>query len=437
MVRILYLTQVLPYPLNSGAKIRQYYVLRHLAPRHDVTLVSFVREDDRPEFLSHLAGICQAVHTVPMRRSLARNLRAAALSFLGQRSATILRDEISEMHTLLRYLVREEPYDVVHADQTSMAQYALYARDRAGGQPKLLLDAHNAMYRIPERLADGEANPLKRWLLRREARMLQRYERGAYAQFDHVVFVTDVDREVLGGQLLAQRSQAGQRDLPMTTIPICVDPSARTMVERVSHPRAVTHLGTMFWPPNIEGVLWFGREVWPLVRAQVPDARFVVIGKNPPQDVQNLALQEGIEVTGYVEDPVPYLTETAAFVVPLHSGGGMRVKIVDAWCWGMPIVSTTIGAEGIDVRDGENVLLADTPDQFARMVVRLLDEPSLGARLSHNGRRWVEERYNWRTVYGAWDAVYGYLADQGPPGSARPSRSEGTGPSYARSVPLS
>jgi glycosyltransferase involved in cell wall biosynthesis len=163
----------------------------------------------------------------------------------------------------------------------------------------------------------------------------------------------------------------------------------------------------MFWPPNVEGVLWFAREVFPRVLDEVPKTRFVVVGKDPPQEIRDLAMQiRNVQITGYVVDPVPYLADTAVFVVPLRAAGGMRVKIVDAWCWGVPIVSTSIGAEGIAVRHGENILIADAPDAFAQAVVRILQDPALGEHLRKNGRRWVEERYNWQRVYAQWDEVY-------------------------------
>jgi glycosyltransferase involved in cell wall biosynthesis len=405
VAQILYLTNVLPYPLDSGPKIRAYYVLRHLAPRHEVTLVSFVREDDHPSHVMHLREVCREVHTVRMQRSRVRDARALLVSVLSGQPALVLRDEVGAMHALLGRLVREGSFDVVHADQTSMAQYALRARAQAGGSMRTVLDAHNALYRIPERMAARARNPVMRGLLRREARLMARYERETYARFDHVVFVTDVDRQVLGRQMAQQ--------VPQSTIPICIDPQAEPLVARVPRPGAITHLGTMFWPPNVEGVLWFGREVLPRVRAEVPEARFVVIGKQPPPAVQALATGDaaagGVTVTGYVDDPTPYLADTAAFIVPLHAGGGMRVKIVDAWRWGMPVVSTTIGAEGIDVRDGENILVADTAEAFAGAVIRLLQEPALGERLRSDGRHWVEEHYDWRTVYARWDGVYEQL----------------------------
>jgi glycosyltransferase involved in cell wall biosynthesis len=398
---------VLPYPLDSGAKIRAYYVLRCLGARHAVTLASFVREDDAPESVEHLAQFCPAVHTVPMRRSAVRNARAAARSLLTGVPVVIARDEIQEMRSLLQGLLREQVFDVVHADQTSMAQYALWARTQVRNlgshAPRLVLDAHNALYRVPERMARHQVNPLSRALLRREARALRRYELDAYSQFDHIVFVTDLDRAAL-----TEPTGSRQRvDAPHTTIPICVDPVQQPLVRRRRRPRMVTHLGTMFWPPNIEGVLWFTWDVWPRVVDRVPEARFTIVGKNPPLEVRELPGRvRNVDVTGYVPDPVPYLAETAVFIVPLRAGGGMRVKILDAWCWGVPIVSTSIGAEGIEIEQGSNILIADDAETLADAVVRILRDPALGDALRENGRSWVKERYDWRQVYRQWDDVY-------------------------------
>jgi glycosyltransferase involved in cell wall biosynthesis len=396
--------------LNSGARIRAYYVIRYLARQHQVTLVSFVRDEDQPESVKHLASLCQYVHTVPMRRSPLRDGRALLKSFLNASPVVIVRDEIREMHTLLRELAREEAFDVVHADQTSMAQYALWVQSQVDGppaeRPRLVLDAHNALYRIPERMARHERSPLRRALLLREASALRRYELDAYGRFDAVVFVTDVDRQALAARDPALRS----RDSKFTTIPICVDPGQKLLIDRCQDARLVTHLGTMLWPPNVEGVLWFARSVWPLVIDRVPGARFAVLGKDPPRAVRDLTAQvRGVDVAGYVSDPAPYLAETAAFIVPLRAGGGMRVKILDAWSWGIPVVSTSLGAEGIHVQDGHDILIADQPPALAAAVVRLLEDPQLGQHLRENGRVRVEQRYEWRKTYACWDSVYGAL----------------------------
>ena len=402
-LNLLFLSQLLPYPPDAGAKVRAYYTLRWLAERHAVTLVAFTRPDDPPEALAHLQGFCRAVHTVPMVRSRLRDGLALADSLLRGQSFIIRRDRSAEMDALLRRLAREGAFDAVHADQLWMAQHALrytlhvQTFSRSNVQ-RIVLDEHNACFQIFERLAQGEAHPLKRWLWRREARRLQAYEAEVCRRFDRVVTVTEEDRATLQGL-----AGDGSR---FAAIPICVDTAEVAPVAPQGHGLNVLHLGTMFWPPNVEGVAWFLREVWPRVRQALPGATFSVVGKNPPAELAALAAGQGVELAGYVPDPQPWLARAGAFVVPLLSGGGMRVKIVEAWRWGLPIVSTSLGAEGIEYVDGEHLLIADDPASFAAAVLRLLQDPALNQRLRGSGRRWVEQHYDWRSVYPAWDEVY-------------------------------
>lgn len=287
-----------------------------------------------------------------------------------------------------------------------MAPYGLLAAEAAGAErrPAVVLDQHNAVFQVPGRLARHEVNPLKRALLAWEARKMARFEARICRRFDHVVWVTTEDRTALAA---AARGSVNATDERSTVIPICVDPSLPIVTSRESNVRRVTFLGGLHWPPNAEGALWFARDIWPRVRAQTPEAVLTIIGKDPPRALTQLGqATPGIEVTGFVTDPTALLSETAAFVVPLQAGGGMRVKILDAWSCGLPVVSTRIGAEGLQAHDGENVLLADDAASFAQAVVRVLHEPTLAARLADGGRRTLEAYYDWRRVYPAWDAVY-------------------------------
>ena len=315
-------------------------------------------------------------------------------------------ERVAERVAAVRGLAAGQQFDIIHADQLSMAWWGRMAARAAGTpRPRTLLDEHNAIYLLTRRMAETEPSPLRRMITAREARAFRRYEADMCRAFDAVLTVTAEDRE----HLLAlfppgERERMGNK---FVAVPICVDPE---QVQPVAHQDGgaptILHLGTMFWPPNVHGVLWFAREVLPLVHQQVPEARFVVVGKNPPTEVQALAADPRVQVTGYVKDPAPYLEAADAFVVPLHAGGGMRVKIVDAWLWGLPIVSTPIGAEGIKVLDGENLLLAEDAPAFADAPVRLLTNPELSQRLQTNGRAWVEEHYAWQTVYRQVDRVY-------------------------------
>jgi glycosyltransferase involved in cell wall biosynthesis len=406
MARILFLTQVLPFPLNAGPKVRAYHMLRHLVKNHEVTLVSFVRADDEPQAIEHLRGLCHAVHPVPMRRSLWRNLKAAGKGLMTGMPVVVARDEIGEMATTLRRLGKEFPFDAIHADQLSMAGYGLLAAEAVQGQrPRTLLDEHNAIYLLTQRMAATEASSWRRLLIAREARAFASYEARMCRAYDAVVTVTREDLD----QLLALLGRAEQDSLAdkFLVIPITVDPD---QVRPVAHERqdapVILHLGTMFWPPNISGVVWFAREVLPLIHQELPETRFVVVGKDPPPEVRALEADPRIRVTGYVPDPTPYLAAADAFVVPLHAGGGMRVKILDAWLWGLPIVSTPIGAEGIQIRDEDNLLLAADAPAFARATLRLLTDPALNQRLRANGRAWVEAHYAWQSVYRQMDQVY-------------------------------
>jgi len=368
-----------------------------------VTLAAFIRPDDPPEAIAHLRGICQAVHTVPVERSMARDIRSLVGSLMSGQSFIIYRDRSPAMDALLQQLLSQERIDAIHADQLWMAQFALHVRRQSPLPPvKLVLDEHNACFQIFERLVKGERHPLKRWLWQREAALLQHYEAAACRQFDQVITVTPGDRHIL-----ESLTQTGNDALPsFHTIPICVDTACVPAVTPQGGDLNVLHLGTMFWPPNVEGVTWFLREVWPRVRSELPGTTFTIVGKQPPEELAVLAKGQDVEMTGYLADPLPSLRRAQAFVVPLLSGGGMRVKIVEAWRWGLPIVSTTLGAEGIEYRAGENILIADTPADFATAVLSLLREPGLNQRLRVNGRQWVEEHYDYRLVYTAWDEVY-------------------------------
>jgi glycosyltransferase involved in cell wall biosynthesis len=432
-MRILFLTQVLPYPLDAGPKVRAYYTLRYLAQHHGVTLLSFVRPGDRPEAVEHLRTICGTVHTVPMHRSRVRDAWYLLRSLVRGEPFLIARDWVPAMAEAVRALVeppirsngrrrrasQPEPraFDAVHADQLWMAPYALLARRRlAGGRrPTVILDQHNAVFQIPRRLAKHATNPLRRALLALEARKLARYELRACQQFDHVSWVTHEDRTAVLSEAPTElpRLADGQHS---SVIPICVQPDERSVIWRQPGARRVTFLGGLHWPPNGEGALWLARDVWPRVRRRVPDAVLTIIGKSPPPALTAIGERRAdIEITGYVADPTPYLAETAAFVVPLHAGGGMRVKILDAWSWGLPVVTTRVGAEGLRAQDGENALVADAPEAFAQAVARVLTDDGVATRLAIGGRSTVEAYYDWRLEYRAWDRVYEGPRDAGVP----------------------
>jgi glycosyltransferase involved in cell wall biosynthesis len=249
----------------------------------------------------------------------------------------------------------------------------------------------------------------KRIFLEWEAAKLRTYEAEMCARFDAVMTVSEPDRWALRlactEQYGAQSTAAASLDYD--PIPIAVDTEVQPVVAREPDARTITSMATMFWPPNVDGVLWFAREVYPLVKQRIPDVRFCIIGARPPHAVVQLAEKDAsIEVTGYVDDPQPYLAKSAALIVPVRAGGGMRVKILEALARGIPIVTTTVGYEGIDVAPGQHLLVGDAPEAFAEALIRLIQHPEQGRRMAAAGRRFVEQTYDWRVVYPHIEAIY-------------------------------
>lgn len=393
-MKILFLSQLLPLPLDAGPKIRAYYVLRYLAAAgHEVTLLCFVRPGDRESDVRELSRFCATVETVTLTRSRLKDVGDGLLSLVSGTPFLIRRDRSAAMDRRLEQVTSRASFDAVHADQLWMAPYAQSCQ-----APFRVLDQHNAVFKVPQRLAAQRRNPVVGALLRGEAAKLASFERSTVATFDRVVWVSEDDRR-------AFPQPVEQEHRLHATIPIAIDPSERLPVER-PRPFRVTFLGGLHWPPNGEGVRWFAERVWPKVAAARPDALFTVIGKSGPGHLGPRNGRAGMTVVGYVADLERYLAETAAFVVPLHTGAGMRVKILDAWSWALPVVSTTVGAEGIRTTPGADILLADDPDTFAEAVIRVLGDQALARRLSRAGRSTVEALYDWRKVYRAWDRVY-------------------------------
>ena len=392
-MNVLLLTQVLPYPPDSGPKVKTWNVLKYLAQRHAVTLVSFVRGDQSDD-VRHLKQYCQAVYTVPMQRSATRDARYIARSFLTGQPFLMVRDNRAAMRRLVDRVAAVQRFDVAHADQLNMGQYA----ERVPGAFKVL-DAHNALWLLYKRLWETMSLGLRKLLLGRDWRLLKAYEGRLVREFDAVLAVSHEDKAAL--------QEAAGRPVDIAVIPIAIDTDEVTVIEREAEPRHILHVGTMYWPPNIDGVLWFAHEVYPLIRQKRPDVCFDIVGARPPQEIAALnGDRTGINVTGYVADLTPCLQRAALMVVPIRAGGGMRVKILNALAQGIPIVSTTLGCEGIAVTSGKDILIADAPSEFAAAVLNLLDDGNLANQIAARGRQTVIKKYDYRTVCRPLDDVY-------------------------------
>lgn len=420
-MRVLLLTQVLPYPLDSGPRFKTYHILKYLAERHEVTLASFIRAEDDQSAIDHLKGLCHAVYTVPMTRSAVQDVGYLLASLLTHRPFVMLRDERQAMRALVRRLGAQwngHPYfDVVHADQLNMATYALDVPAR-----RRVLGEHDVAWALWRRICATLPPGPKRWLLEREWRLLRHYQRDISRHFDAILTVSEVDRAAMA-EAVADPSR-------IEVLPIAIDPGPGPLPREPDGPH-ILHLGTMFYLPNADAVLWFTNQVYPRIRARLPQVRFSIVGTHPPPEVRALANPDaGINVTGYVPDVEPIIRRSSVLVVPLRAGSGMRVKILNALAQGLPVVTTTLGCEGIAAVSGRDLLVADTPEAFAEAVLCILTDEALARSLAANGRRLIEQLYDYRIVCRKLEDIYRGQTADGPLSSPnRGGEGRGIGPS--------
>lgn len=410
-MHILFLTQILPFPPASGPKVKTWHVLRYLSEcGHKITLASFIRPEEMP-FIDDVKKVCYAVHAIPVRRSRIKDGMYFLRSQISGRPFLVERDDLSEMRSLVKHIVSSEHVDVIHADQLTMTQFAFPLSVPDGKKPVLVFDAHNAVWTITERMKQNAAFYLKPPLAV-ETRQIKRYEAMIVNDFDVTLAVTEPDRLAL---LEAFHQHGYSRTAPISVIPIAVDTRQIQPVPRRQESFNILTMGTLYYPPNADGIRWFIQQVLPRVRQKLPNVRLTIIGKNPPKDFQKLAAdpQNRIVTTGFVPELDPYFAEAAITVVPVRAGGGMRVRILEAFARAAPVVTTTVGLEGIDAHPGEDVLVADSPEKFAESVIQLLQDQELQQRISMNGRRLVEAKYDWQVVLRELETVYKTLDGKG------------------------
>jgi glycosyltransferase involved in cell wall biosynthesis len=410
-MHILFLTQILPYPPSSGPKVKTWHVLRYLSERgHKITLASFVRPEEMP-YIDTVRKICPVIHAVPVHRSRVADLYYFLRSQFTGRPFLVERDDLAEMRSLVNRVVASESVDVIHADQLTMTQFAFPLSSLKGKKPALVFDAHNAVWTITRRMKQNAAFYMQ-LPLGMETRRIKNYEGRIVRDFAATLAVTEPDRLAL---LEALHQSGTKGDVPISVIPIAVDTHQIQRVQRVANSLNLLTMGTLYYPPNADGIRWFIQQVFPLVRQKFPGVKLTVIGKNPPKDFLKLAADKksGITTTGFVPELDPYFAESAVTVVPVRAGGGMRVRILEAFARAAPVVTTTVGLEGIGACPGKDVLVADSPDDFAAAVINLLQDEELQQKLSTNGRRLVEEKYDWHVILGELDRVYQGLGGAG------------------------
>lgn len=416
--RMLFLTPQLPNRARQGAAIRNWNLMTQLAARHDLDLLTFAGE--REEGGRGQGGAdepWQTLVTVPApRRNLGCRLRTLALSGRADMADRLWSPEFARR---LHELLTGNHYDIVQGEGIELARYLLLIDRPHRGGPLLVFDDHNAEYVLQRRAAATDLRRLHHWAKGAYSlaqwQRLRALERRTLRACDLTVCVSEADAAAI--QRLAP-------DRPLIVAPNGVDtayysPEAldrgglrSTWLAQPDRPRFdLAFSGSFDYRPNVDAATWFVAAVWPLLRQHGRrrdgrNLRVALVGRNPAPEVTRLVLQDGVMVTGSVADDRPYFASAAVYILPMRYGGGVRLKLLNALAMGCAVVATTPGCEGVPVRDGEQLLIADGAEAFAAAVERLLADPELRRRLGDAGRAFVQERYDWAGIVARLEAGY-------------------------------
>lgn len=385
MQRLLFITPELPYPAHSGGKAKSLKLLQALAERYRVTLACPLKLDDarHVEEFRRISPCRQHIHEAV---NVPRNPRNLVLSYLRGVPLNVHRTCSEELRSIIA--IEAGRHDIIFLDHYEVYQYL--PQNYPG---MTVYHAHNAYFKMWQRYAQLPGNPAMRLAAHIEARRVKSCE-VAVAMEATLTFAAPNDAREL--------NRAGVPECQLhNTFHLGDDEQLELPDLRYQDThKKLLYVGFLGWEPNVHGLLWFIEQVWPVLKARHPDLVFDVVGKNPDQRlIDAVAGCEGIKLQGFVPNLEEIYRDSRVSVAPLLFGSGMKVKVLDAMARGIPTVTTSVGAEGIDIEPGKHLLVADNPAQMARQIDSLLLNPTLWYRLQAHSRAIIRERYTWRKLF--------------------------------------
>jgi polysaccharide biosynthesis protein PslH len=373
------------HPTNRGGQIRTLETLKCLHRKHEVHYAGLWN----PKFPEGPARAKEyASYVYPVRRTVTPKTSPAFLfqlakGLVSEMPVAVFRHQSDELRATVDRLLHEHSFDHVVCDFLSSAPHF-------SDLSRAVLFQHNVEAMIWKRHLEHAGSPLRRYYFRRQARLMLEYERQVCRSVKSIIAVSGADAEKMRELYGVSR---------VTAVPTGVDVDFFRPAKEATAATDLVFVGSMDWMPNIDGVVWFVNEVLPLIKRKLPQCSLAVVGRTPGREVTELAEREsGIRITGTVEDVRPWLWESKVSIVPLRIGGGTRLKIYEAMAAGTPVVSTTIGAEGLDISPGENILIADEPEAFAEACVRLISDAGERRRLAEAAAQHVETKHSWEAA---------------------------------------
>lgn len=384
-MKILLVTKELPFPVNNGHRMRSINILKGIAAGNQVDVICMGQEDAMVEAKEALNAYFNDLTVVPATPSnLLAKVSTLIASVFSQLPYSILLRYSKQMRAKIEQLCNDTHYDCIVCDGIHMMVNVPEV------STKVVLSEHNIESMIIKRYADI-ATGFKKRFAHFEYGKMNRYEKRIWARSNTAFVCSEDDKQMVCEVMSLEQ---------VFVVPNGVDVEnyvIRDAVKKTNN--SLIYTGLMGWAPNEDAVCYFADEIYPAIKAKIPDVRFAIVGKNPKERVKSLGERDAsIQVTGFVDDIQQYMCEADIFIVPIRIGSGTRLKILEALSLQMTIVSTSIGCEGIEVTDGDNIIIRDNPQEFADAIIDILQNKADFQHLGKNGRKLVEEKYSWESI---------------------------------------
>jgi polysaccharide biosynthesis protein PslH len=381
-LKILFLSRWFPYPIDNGSKIRIFYLIEHLAERHQVDLISFAPEPVSQKSVEIMKRFCTLVDHLPYQPFRPDRWKAV-FGFMSSKPRSVRDTYNASMAARVRQAVAQCHYDAVVASQVDMAPYALLAGDAAKVLEEIELTTLYEYYLNSKRPVEKVRRSFmwQKWVS---------YLSGLLRVFDGATVVSEPEQKRIESVAMGR--------LPVKVIPNGVSISAMNGEFGAPKPDSLVFSGSLTYGPNMEAMQYFLENIYPLVQRRRPSVNLAITGKQDHDLVFQLPQREGVTLTGYLDDIRPTVAQSWSSVVPLRTGGGTRLKVLEALALGTPVVSTPKGIEGLDLAPNRDYLVGEDPTAFAGALLRLLENSSLRSKLSETGRKTVTEKYDWAKI---------------------------------------
>lgn len=387
-MRVLVVDEEIPYPLNTGKRLRTYNLLKHLATRHKIVFVCRQHENEQGSHAEALKkiGIKPVVVPHTIRKKAGLKFYLALIANLFSR----LPYSVSSHYSLpfedkIKQLLSSKRFDIIHCEWTP------YAVNLGSVLPfPSVVDAHNVEAQIWKRNYEVEKNPLVKAFIYLQWKKMARFEENAFPKFTKIISVSKEDQAVISNWVDKAHIEVVQNG---------VDIEYFRSSGKTEKPFSMVFTGSMDWRPNVDGILYFLSDIWPGIKATFPESRVIIVGRNPMQVLKDRIKKEtSVTLTGTVDDVRPFVEEALVYIVPLRVGGGSRLKILEALSMKKAVVSTSVGAEGLELQSGKDLIIADSPHDFKEAVTRLFKDEKLRKDLGKAGKTVVEEKYQWKAI---------------------------------------